>query len=167
MEYRIVDDFTVDAARYWEMFFDENYNQALFKYLHIERELVEFDDQGTGADRVIRRRQRLTPQRQVPAFLSRFVKGSLTYVEDNHFTARDNSIDVVTTPTFMADRITTTGRYYLESHAQGVRRIWDGVCRCNVPVIGRRVEQHIVNEVQDSYRKTTDFTREWLAHHAP
>lgn len=166
MKYRIEDDFDVSAQRYWDVFFDETYNAALWPGLDIQHELLKLDKTGEGADLVIVREQRLTPKREVPGFLAKFVADKISYVEKNHFTRRTNTMKTVTIPSFMAEKITTEGTYRLEELGPNkVRRIWDGTFECRVPLIGGRVEKHLVEEIRESYRRATAFTRKWHAEH--
>ena len=46
-----------------------------------------------------------------------------------------------------------------------MRRTWDGEISCKIPFVGGKVEKHIVEEVTQSYRDTTEFTRKWLREH--
>lgn len=166
MEYRIEDDFDVSAARYWEVFFSEEYNAALFPAIDIQWELLKLERKGEGDSLVIERKQKLTPKREVPKLIEKFVKGAITYVEENVFVAAKNSMTTVTIPNFAADRIDNHGTYRLEPLGDDrVRRVWEGVCVAKVPLIGGRVEKMLVDEVRESYRRATEFTRKWHAEH--
>lgn len=166
MKYTIADEFETTPQRYWEVFFDEEYNRRLFEALKIGREVLEDRREGEGDALEIRRKLRLTPQREVPAALQRFVKGAIAYVEDNHFRARTNAMEVVTTPSMLADSIVTRGTYRLEvAGPRRVRRIWDGEVSVKIPLVGGKAEKMLVDEVTASYKATTDFTRRWLAEH--
>ncbi len=166
MRYTISDDFDTSPEHYWQVFFDDAYNEALFKRLKVGREQLELSREGEGQDLVIRRKLRLSPQREVPSLVAKFVKGAITYTEQNVFTARNNTLDVVTIPGFMADQLTTRGVYRVQPLGPNkVRRTWEGEVNCKVPLLGGKVEKHIVEEVTQSYRDTTEFTRKWLADH--
>jgi len=166
MHYTITDDFDTSLPHYWEVFFDDAYNAALYTRLKIGREVLEVKQEGEGEALVIRRQIKLTPQREVPALIARFVKGAITYTEQNVYTARTSAIDVVTIPGFMADALTTRGVYKVQALGPNkVRRTWDGDVVCKVPLLGGKIEKRIVEEVTSSYRDTTDFTRKWLAEH--
>ncbi len=166
MKYTIADEFATTPQRYWEVFFDEEYNKQLFAHLRVGYELLEMKREGEGEALVIRRRQKLTPQRELPALFQKFVKGGAHYVEENRFTARTNAVEVVTTPSFMADSILTRGVYRLEvAGPRAVRRVWDGEVTVKIPLVGGKAESFIVDEVKASYRATTEFTRRWLAEH--
>lgn len=166
MDYRIEDDFDVSASRYWDVFFDDNYNQALWDQLDIGWEMLSLERKGEGDDLVIERRQRLTPRREVPALLSKFVSDKIAYTEHNVFKARDNAMKTITTPSFMADKIVTEGVYRLEVVSDSkVRRVWEGLAKAKLPLVGGRIEKHLVEEIRESYRRATAFTRTWHAEH--
>ncbi|MCA9704798.1 MAG: DUF2505 domain-containing protein [Myxococcales bacterium] len=166
MEYRIEDTFDVSADRYWEMFFSEEYNAALWPALDIGWELLAFERTGEGAQTRIHREQRLTPRREVPKFLSKLVSGAITYLEKNDYVAADGAMKTVTIPGFAADRIHTVGTYrVVPLGAQQCKRVWEGVADCKIPLVGGKIEKHLVEEIRESYRRTTAFTRKWLAEH--
>jgi hypothetical protein len=166
IEYEIVDEFPTTPAKYWEMFFSDEYNVALWKHLDIDREVLEFRREGEGESAVIHRTQRLTPRRDVPSALRRLVADSISYVEKNVWRARDSQMEVVTTPNFFADKFTAKGVYRIEPvGADKLRRIWKATCECRVPLVGGKVESHVVEEVKRSYKATTIFTRDWIAKH--
>ena len=167
MEYRIEDTFDCSAERYWEIFFSDEYNAKLWPAIDIQREQLAFERKGEGPSLRIHREARLVPQREVPAFIKKLVSGAISYVEKNDFAAADNAMRTVTIPGFAADRITTTGVYRLEPLGEGrVKRIWEGVCECRIPLLGGKVEKQLVDEVRESYRRATDFTRKWIADHS-
>lgn len=164
MKYTIQDTFDVSAPKYWELLFDENFNAELWPYLEVEWELLEFNRTGEGDDLVIERKQKLTPKRQMPKVMQKIAGGQIWYVEHNLFVARDNKMDVKATPSVAADRIDNHGVYRLEVLGDNkVNRIYEGVCDCRVPLVGGKIEEAIVSDVKESYRKATEFTRKWIA----
>ncbi len=166
MRYTISDDFDTSLEHYWQVFFDDAYNAELYKQLRVGREVLEVKQEGEGEALVVRRKVKLSPQREVPALVAKFVKGAITYTEQGVFTARTNTLEIVTIPGFMADQLTTRGTYKVQSLGPTkVRRTWDGEISCKIPLLGGKVEKHIVEEVTASYRDTTDFTRKWLLAH--
>ncbi len=166
MEYRIEDPFEISAEGYWEMFFSDEYNAGLWPALDIVRERLSFEREGEGPTLRIRREQRLTPQREVPSFIKKLVSGAITYVEKNEFSAAKSEMRTITIPGFAADRITTTGVYRVEPLGENrCKRVWEGVCECRIPLLGGKVEKQLVEEVRESYRRATDFTRKWIAEH--
>jgi hypothetical protein len=166
IEYEIVDEFPTTVDKYWDMFFSDAYNAALWKHLDIERQVIEFRREGEGEAEVIHRVQKLTPKRDVPSALRKLVKDAISYEERNVWRRADNAMEVVTIPNFFADKFTARGVYELSPLGEGkLRRIWKASCECRVPLVGGKVEKHVVEEVKRSYQATTIFTRKWIAEH--
>ena len=164
IEYEIVDEFATTPDKYWEMFFSDAYNEALWRTLEIEREVVKFERSGEGDSEVIHRIQRLTPKRDVPAALRRLVKDAVSYEERNVWRRKDNLMEVVTIPSFFAEKFKATGTYVLRAKgADKLDRVWTANCSCSVPLVGGKVEKHVVEEIKRSYLTTTSFTRDWIA----
>ena len=167
LRYRIVDEFETTVETYWTVFFDPNYNTALYDALDIEYEPLELRREGTGEQETIFRRIRLAPRRELPAVVRKFVQGAVSYEQRDRFSRKDNRIAVETVPSFLADRFISTGVYRVTASPPGVTRTWEGECSCKVPLIGGAVERFIVDEVERGYKTTTTFTRKWLREHAP
>lgn len=166
IEYEVVDEFPTTPDKYWDMFFSDAYNEALWKHLDIEREVLSFRREGEGPSEVIHRTQKLTPKRDVPSALRKLVKDAISYEERNVWRRADNAMDVVTIPNFFADKFIAKGVYKLEPvGSDKLRRIWKASCDCKVPLVGGKVEKHVVEEVKRSYQATTIFTRKWIAEH--
>lgn len=164
LEYTIEDEFETTVDAYWEMFFSQAYNDALWPHIDVEYERLEFREEDDGA--VIHRRQRLTPKREIPRALKRLVNGAISYEESNVFRRADSQMKVVVTPNFMASSLDSGGTYTVVPAGEGkVRRIWKGHVACKVPMVGGTVEKTIADQVKDSYRRTTEFTRQWIADH--
>jgi hypothetical protein len=163
IEYEIVDEFPTTPDKYWDMFFSDAYNDALWKHLDIERQVIEFRREGEGASEVIHRTQKLTPRRDVPSALRKLVKDAISYEERNVWRRADNAMQVVTIPNFFADKFTAKGVYELRPVGPDkLQRIWKASCECRVPLVGGKVEKHVVEEVKRSYQATTIFTRKWI-----
>jgi hypothetical protein len=168
MEYRIEDTFDVSAQAYWDIFFSDEYNAALWPALDIEREQLKFEKTGEGNDLVIVREQRLVPRREVPKVLQKLVKGAISYVEKNTYRAADSAMKTVTIPSFGADRIDNHGLYRVEPRGDDkCARIWEGHCSARIALLGSRIEQFLVGEIKESYRKATEFTRRYHQAHQP
>ncbi|TPV97294.1 MAG: DUF2505 domain-containing protein [Myxococcales bacterium FL481] len=165
--YRIVDRFDTSPAHYWHVFFDPDFNAGLYQALEIEFELLELTREGAGESETVLRRARLAPRRELPAVLRKFVNNAVSYEQRERLIARDNRMEVETIPNYLTDRFVSKGIYSLAPTTDGVERTWQGECACKVPLVGGTIAKLVVEEVERSYRTTTQFTREWLANHPP
>jgi len=164
IEYTIEDEFEATVDDYWSMFFSKAFNDALWPHIDVEYELLDYREEQDGD--VIHRRQRLTPKREVPRALQRLVKGAISYEEANVWRKADSAMSVVVTPSFMSSSFDSTGTYTVKPAGEGkVLRRWTSKVICKVPMVGGSVEKTVVDSVKESYRRTTQFTREWIAEH--
>ncbi len=168
MEYTIRDTFDVSADRFWEVFFSDAYNDGLWPAIEVDYKQLKFERTGEGKELRIIREQELTPHRQAPKVIQKLVKGTVIhYVEANDYDASKSSMDIVTTPNFAADRVHNTGVFSVKDAGDGkCERTWAGVCNVKIPLIGGQVEKYLVSEIQESYRKATAYTREFLKNNA-
>ncbi len=167
MEYTIRDTFDVSADRFWEAFFSEAYNAGLWPAIDVDYKQLKFERNGEGKDLRIIREQELTPHRQAPKVIQKMVSGTVTYVEKNDFSAASGSMKIVTIPNFAADRVDNHGVFRVEElGADKCARVWEGVCKVKIPLVGGQVEKYLVSEIQESYRKATEYTRKFLAENA-
>ncbi len=163
MQFKIEDDFDTTVDAYWEMFFAEAYNVELFRALDITRTVIKVEPDGD----LVRREILFKPNREVPKLFKKIVKDAVEYTEHNVFDRARSVLDVRIVPAFAADKISNTGTYRVVDLGGGrVRRIYEGECTCKIPLIGGKVEKHIVGEIRESYQTTTDVTRKWLREHA-
>lgn len=166
MEYTIEDTFDVSAPRFWEIFFDEAFNAALWPALDIDCQVLKFERTGEGQALRIHRELRLTPKRELPRALQSIVSSTISYVETDDFDASTQRMKTRTTPNFMADRIDNHGEFRLDVLGPDrVKRVWAGTCVAKVPLMGGRIENFLVDQIRDSYRETTVFTRNWIRDH--
>ena len=166
MEYTIRDTFDVSADRFWEVFFSDAYNAGLWPALEVDYKALEFERKGEGKELRIRRAQELTPHRQAPKVVQKMVSGTITYVEKNDYDASTSAMKVVTIPNFATDRVDNHGTFRVQPMGEGkCERIWEGVCKVKIPLVGGQVEKYLVGEIQESYRKATDYTRKFLSEH--
>ena len=167
MEYTIRDTFDVSADRFWEVFFSDEYNAGLWPALEVDYKRLKFERSGEGKDLRIIREQELTPHRQAPKVVQKMVSGTVSYVEKNDFSAAKSAIQIVTIPNFAADRVDNHGEFRVEARGDDkCERIWAGVCKVKIPLVGGQVEKYLVGEIQESYRRATEYTRKFLAEHA-
>lgn len=166
LEFRIEDVFALDVDRYWPMFFSQEFNEAMWAHLDVKWEPLEFERAGEGEDATLRRVQKLTPKRDVPKVMQKFVDGAISYTETNEWRRRGNTMSVVTVPSLFSDKISVNGTYWLEARGDAnVCRVFEAACACNVPLVGRKAEEHIVAEIKSSYANSSKFMHDWIASH--
>jgi hypothetical protein len=161
--FNIVHEVECPLSRYWDIFFDEAYNQALYARIGVkERRWLEMKDGPTTRSWVLR----IIPQRDLPEFVKKIVKGDLGYVETSTLDKATNAIDCHIEPTLLKDKTKIHAIYKIEEIAPGrLRRSFAGDITVGIPLVGRKIEQFIISDIDRSYELTARFTSEWARSH--
>lgn len=161
--FKFVHEQNCDPARYWEVFFDEAYNLAIYKHVGTkERKFLEMQDHGATKTWVLR----VFPERDLPDFVKKLIHGDLGYIEHATMDKAKNRIESRIEPTLFKDKTKINAVYTIESIAPGkVRRIFEGDVHVSFPLVGKKVENIILTDMEKAYDAIAVFTNEWLATH--
>jgi hypothetical protein len=162
--FKFVHEQNCDPARFWEVFFDEAYNQATYAYVGVkERQFLDMQDDGKIKTWVLR----VFPQRDLPEFVKKMMKGDLGYIEHARMDKAANRIESRIEPTLFKDKTKINAVYTVASTAPGkCVRTFEGDVEVSIALIGRKVEDFIVADMTKAYNSIAEFTNEWLAKHA-
>lgn len=167
MQQHLEHELGVGADTFWETFLlDETFERDLYEHLKLRVEHKQLEREGSGSDLVIRREMHVVPDRQVPAALTRLLRGATMVKEKGVFQARERRMDIeVELP--VIGRITEfNGRYsWGPAEPQRMVRAWDAVCRVRVPLVGSQIEKYLLGEVAHSLQQAHEFCKTWFASH--
>lgn len=159
-------EFDVDVDRFWDLFFADDFNAGLWPALDLDRDVLEFQREGSGPSERVRRVQKVTTRGDVPAVIRKFVDGAVGYTAHNDFCRADSCMNVKTIPAALSDRVAQHGTFSVEPLGEGrCRRRYEGTIDVRIPILGKKVEQQIARAVHASYDKAAEFTRSWLRSH--
>ena len=159
--FSIAHDFEGEPADYWRLFFHEPYNVDLYRRLKMkERTILDRQED----DQEIRWSVRVMPERDLPGFLKKILGGDLGYVEHSVYKKGESRLTSRVEPTLMKERTKIDAAYTVEVIAPGrLRRTFAGTVTIDLPLVGKKIEQAILADMQKSYATTAEVTREWLA----
>lgn len=160
MDFRIAHDFDTDPQGFWDLFFDEKFEEDMFRKIGMKGRVV-LERKDTG-DRLVRT-QRLEPDLPVPAWASSVVS-STGYTEYDVYDKAASKMDVRIEPAMMANRFKMGGVFSVEPLGPGrCRRTFAGEVKVSVMLIGGKIEQLMLDEMRKGYDRAAEVTREWLA----
>jgi hypothetical protein len=148
---------------FWKLFFDDGYNQRLFKVaLGFPRfEQLKFEESETE----IRRVTSVVPAvGDLPRALKKLVGDGFGYEEHGVFDkqARRFSINVVTSR--LADRITFQGVLFTEPMTdRSSRRRYEGTVDARIFGVGGLLEKRLAADLEARYADSARFTNEYIA----
>jgi len=161
--FKFVHEINADPAAFWENFFDDAYNEELHKHVNVrERQFLDLKDDGVTKSWTLR----VFPQRDLPDFVKKVVKGDLGYIEYGVMKKGSNRIDSRIEPTLFKDKTKISASFSIEPIAPGkVRRTFEGDVEVSFPLVGGKVEKLILADMEKAYDQIAAFTNEWLATH--
>jgi hypothetical protein len=153
-----------DEDTYWsKIVFDEAFNEAMYEG-HMKFPgwtLLDFKED----DATITRKVRVEPRvGELPGPVKKVLGDRLSYVEEGSFDKKTKRYSFKVTPSSLAEKTKVNGEMWCEK--KGDRKV-TRVCRISVEVkvmvVGRMVEDRILNDLKASYEEGTAFTNRWIA----
>ena len=151
--------------RFWSVFFDPEYNEALFLgELHFESwRLVSLDDEGDRLERVVDVVPRIG---DLPGPLKKLVEGGAGYRERDVFDKKAKRMSIHVDPTVLQGKLVISGTMWTEPVGDAeCRRVYDTSVVAKVFGIGGMIENRILHDVRTSYDKAAAFTNRWVKEH--
>ena len=163
MRYTIRHTFDTDADTFWKVFFDAEYNRALFvDHLKFKSyRVLELDRRDDGS---VVRRVECAPPMEVPAVARKIFGDATSYVEEGRYDPKSARFSVSVVPKVGADRVHTRVEMRVEPRGERrIERIADIDNTVKVFAIGKVIEAFIEGETRKSYDASAEFTRKWFA----
>jgi hypothetical protein len=152
----IYESFTSRA--YWEGLIAEHQR-------HTDSELTRFHSDQNGTDIVF---THTVSRRDMPSMVAAVVPLRLTITREQHFTPFDtatNSADGHYRAVVPAAPLNFDGTYVLHQTAEGSELQLSSLCKVNVPLVGGKIEQWVLDGLRGLFDSERDFTREWIGSH--
>lgn len=154
--------FPCDPDTFWEMYWDDGFDQMMQRGSTVERELLEQREE----DGVIVRRVRFTPQRELPGPAAKLLGSSkLIYEQENRWDPAASKMSWRVIPTVLPGKLDAQGTFVVNAIPGGCEQVVDGDISVNVRFIGGQIEKAVVSEVELSYDRMAEVAREWLRQH--
>jgi hypothetical protein len=160
-EFSIAHEFETDAERFWRLFLDEKFLGAWYRAGGLVRHELSRQDEG-GRVRVTARYE---AEKQPPALVRSFFGGKpFGYIETATFDAGAGRLDHTIEMSVMPERVKFGGHIVLEPAGGGrLRQRYRGSIAVDLPLVGRKIEQATIKEMERTQAKAADVTRAWLA----
>jgi hypothetical protein len=160
-EFSIAHEFDTDADTFWRVFLDGTFLEEWYRSGGLVRQELSREDAG---DRVVVV-ARYQAQQQPPALVRSFFGGKpFGYVETASFTKSAGRLEHRIEMSVFADRVDFGGQIVLEPVGpRRLRQRYSGSIAVHVPLIGKKIEQATVKEMERTQAKAADVTRAWLA----
>jgi hypothetical protein len=136
---------TFTSLPYWEDLIAEHQK-------HTDCELTRFTSDQNGTDIVF---THTVSRRDMPSLVAAVVPLRLTITREQHF----DPIDAAT------NSAGGHGTYVLQPTSEGSELRLRSLCKVNVPLVGGKIEQWVLEGLRGLFDNERDFTRDWIAGH--
>lgn len=160
MKLNVRHTYSCTPEKFWEMFWDDAFDEVLRASSTVKRELIEQREEAGG---VILRRIRFTPERELPGPAASLIGSTkLVYEQENRYDPRASALHWRVLPTFLPGRFDAAGKFEVKPTATGCEQLITGEVKVNVTFIGGTIEKAICAEIEGAYEKTASAARDWL-----
>lgn len=163
--FQLGQDLDTNPERSWDIFFDDAFNKELCQALSLkEHQILSFHED----DKVLKISRRYITNREVPSAIKRMTGATtLGYTTHEVFDKERAVLDWTFTPLVFEEDVKGKGQIVSEALPGGrVRRSFTGLIDADVPFIGAKLEQRLVDVITESFQKGSAIMRQWAAQDA-
>lgn len=145
--------FACPPERFWEIFWDDAYNQALDGASAATREVTS----DTTTNGVRKWTTRVTPQRELPKAVQKLIgSAKLSYDQHSVLDIAKGTLQWQVVPHVLTDKVKAAGTMTVTATPGGCRRVAEGDITVKVAFVGGQIEKAIVSDVEASYAKAAE-----------
>jgi hypothetical protein len=145
----------VTPERFWQLFFDAEFNRQLYRELDfVSYEVQQLERLPDGR---VRRVLRAEPPLQAPELVKRRLKGKVFYIEDGTFDPARGVWEFANESSLASDSTRVSGTIRAEPHSEGTLHVVELEIHVSAFGLGGVIERVIEKNTRDSYRVSTAF----------
>jgi hypothetical protein len=160
-KFTVTHEINCDLDTFWKVFFDQEFNNALYR-----NELQFPDFQITSqqeTDASIVRKIAAQPKMEVPGALQKLIGSGFRYTEEGSFDKATKIWKWRLTPSTLADKLRTEGVVRVEKIGDTkVRRIADITMEAKIFGLGGLIESSTEKQLREGWDKSARFMNEYL-----
>ncbi len=162
MKFHVVHTFPVSARRYWDATDTPSCNAAIDGATKIKRELLE---ERTRPGRRFQK-VRSVPDRKLPGVVATAIGSDrLVLIQDQDFDDDKLVLSFRATPEArkVANKVRCQGTLTVRDRGDGTcERVVKGEISVAIPLVGRKIEKQVVDQLSDGYEKNARAITSWL-----
>lgn len=152
-----------DCERFWKLFFDADFNVALYKALEFpEWTLLDSKETDTEVVRSFRAR----PKMVAPAAVVKLLGSSFGYSEVSRFDKATKTIKFVIKTNTLTDKLRNEGTVKCEPRGAGKSlRVVEITAEAKVFGVGGMIESAFEKSFRSGWQQSAEFTNRWVTDH--
>jgi len=160
MKFEIITPFDLTPQEYWAKSESKELSLLLDQAAEVTRVVKEEHPTETGKYR----RYRVTQTKDLPKAAQKMLRTErVSYTQIQNYHDNDLRIDWEVLPDTFVGKVKIAGILQVRGRGNGCERVVNGEINVAVPLIGRKIEQHVVDKLQRSYVRAAEVTDKWLS----
>ena len=153
-----------NAERFWQVFFDREFNDKLYKEGLEFPEFSIVDQKETDTE--ITRKVAGMPKMNMPAPVAKVLGSGFKYVEDGTFDRSKRIWRWKMTPSKLADKLRNEGNLRVDALGDDkVRRVAELTIEAKIFGVGGLIESSAEKQLREGWDKSAAFMNKWLETH--
>lgn len=152
-----------DCETFWKLFFNEEFNEALFKALEFPAwKLIDSKETDTEIIRTVK----ATPKMEAPAAVAKLLGSSFGYDEEGRYNKAAKTLKFIIKPNVMTDKLRNEGTVQCEPRGEGKStRVVEIIAEAKVFGVGGMIESSFEKSFKVGWQKSADFINKWVKEH--
>lgn len=152
-----------DCDTFWKLFFNEEFNEALFKALEFPAwKLIDSKETDTEIIRMVK----ATPKMEAPAAVAKLLGSSFGYDEEGRYNKAKKTLKFIIKPNVMTDKLRNEGTVQCEPRGEGKStRVVEIIAEAKVFGVGGMIESSFEKSFKVGWQKSADFINKWVKEH--
>ena len=160
MKLSIRNTFPCDPATLWEVFDSPEFNELLDTESGVRREVVSITMEGD----IEVKNLRCISKKDLPGFMAKAMGTKhLEYNQTSRFNAKTNVLEWTVIPTVLTGRVTAAGITTVTQQGSSCERHVDGEITVRLPLVGKRIEKKLMEEIGNSYVRAAAIANRIIA----
>ena len=162
MKFRMEHRLPASAQQAWSVVMSEAFAKQSYAHSGTVREVLSEETRGD----LVFMKLKILVEKPLPSMAAKVVGSSqLSWIQEQIIDhARCEMKWKISIPS--AKKVQASGIFRIDSHGESSIRIVEGDVNVKIPVLGKKAEQHICKQLEESYEKSAQFTQEWLRKHS-
>lgn len=159
MRFSMSHHFDCTPQELWDIFESREFDDRLEEETGVRREVLD----ERSVDGIIHKKLKCISLKELPAVMKKALGTDHLEFEQTNELDREASVlkwDVVTP--FLTDRVDAGGKTRVEPSGEGCTRTIEGEITIRLPLVGKKMEKKLSENLRDSYEKAATIAREML-----
>ena len=158
----IEDRFDCAPQKLYDLLSDNNFDDSQMKALNMGKQQLSDSKKGDGPEFKIR----LTNAEEIPAIAKKFTGDHLSYVETRTWSQKKLANTWVIAPEVKGASVEAKGVTEFVADGNGCVRRTKGSITVSLPLIGKKIEEMVLQSITDTFKKNADYCRDYLSKQA-